>query len=157
MFYIQIRVVYNKSIIWWLRRQYGWILHSCAVFSLACGSWKYGRTLVQYPAILPSQPSNNIYISQCLSCILAEKFSKLSCNHGNYHLVIMHQLHNYVYFVMSCLLWSYWSRCTLLGKYRVVNLHISPNCRYIPSSISESHGSPKTNFTALKEEAPKNI
>ena len=38
------RVVYNKSIIWWLRRQYGWTLHSCAVFSLACGLWKYGRT-----------------------------------------------------------------------------------------------------------------
>ena len=59
-------------------------------------------------------------------CILAENFSKLSCNHGNYHLVIMHRLHNHVYFVMSCLLWSYWSKCTLLGKYRVVNLHISP-------------------------------
>ena len=92
-----------------------------------------------------------------LSCILAENFSKLSCNHGNYHLVIMHWLHNHVYFVMSCLLWSYWSKCTLLGKYRDVNLHISPNCHYIPSSISKSHGSPKINFTALKEEAPKNI
>jgi len=44
-----------------------------------------------------------------------------------------------------------------MGKYRVVNLYISPSCHYIPSSISKSHGSPKINFTALKEEAPKNI
>ena len=36
----KIRVIY--PIIWWLRRQYRWILHSCAVFSLSCGSWKYG-------------------------------------------------------------------------------------------------------------------
>ena len=42
-------------------------------------------------------------------------------------------------------------------KYSVDYLHISPNCQYIPSSISESHGSPKTNFTALKEKGPKNI
>ena len=45
----------------------------------------------------------------------------------------------------------------LSGKCRVDYLHISPNCHYILSSISESHGSPKTNFTALKEKAPKNI
>ena len=36
----KIWVIY--PIIWWLRRQYRWILHSCAVFSLSCGSWKYG-------------------------------------------------------------------------------------------------------------------
>ena len=42
-------------------------------------------------------------------------------------------------------------------KYRVDHLYISPNCHYILSSISESHGSPKTNFTALKEKVPKNI
>ena len=36
------KVVYNKSIIWWLRRQYGWILHECAaIFSRAAGEWKY--------------------------------------------------------------------------------------------------------------------
>ena len=29
--------------------------------------------------------------------------------------------------------------------------------KYILSSISESHGSPKTNLTTLKEKAPKNI
>ena len=45
----------------------------------------------------------------------------------------------------------------LSGKYTVDYLHISPNCQYILSSISESHGSPKTNFTALKEKVPKNI
>ena len=45
----------------------------------------------------------------------------------------------------------------LLGKYRVDYLLISPNCHYILSSISESHGSPKTNFNALKEKALKNI
>ena len=45
----------------------------------------------------------------------------------------------------------------LSGKYTVDYLHISPNCQYILSSISESHGSPKANFTALKEKAPKNI
>ena len=39
----KVRVVYNKSIIWCLRRQYGWILYSCAAFSLACGSWKYSQ------------------------------------------------------------------------------------------------------------------
>ena len=44
-----------------------------------------------------------------------------------------------------------------MGKYRVVNLHISPTYHYILSSISNSHGSPKIKFTALKEEAPKNI
>ena len=41
-----------------MTRQYGWILHFCAVFSLACGSRKYGRTPVQYPAILPSITRN---------------------------------------------------------------------------------------------------
>ena len=45
----------------------------------------------------------------------------------------------------------------LSGKYTVDYFHISPNCQYILSSISEFHGSPKTNFTALKEKAPKNI
>ena len=43
------------------------------------------------------------------------------------------------------------------GKYRVDYLLISPNCHYILLSISESHGSHKTNFTTLKEKAPKNI
>ena len=38
----------------------------------------------------------------------------------------------------------------LAGRYRVVYLHISPNCHHILSSISKSHGSPKTNFTTLK-------
>ena len=29
-------------IVWWLRRQYGWILHKCAaVFSQPAGEWKY--------------------------------------------------------------------------------------------------------------------
>ena len=41
-------------------------MHSCAVFSLACDLWKYGHTLVQYPAILPSQPSNNIIYILCI-------------------------------------------------------------------------------------------
>ena len=35
--------------------------HPCTVFSLACCSQKYSRTLVQYPAILPSHSSNLIY------------------------------------------------------------------------------------------------
>ena len=35
----------------------------------------------------------------------------------------------------------------LLGKYTVDYLHISPNCNYILSSISKSHGSPQHNFT----------
>ena len=38
----------------------------------------------------------------------------------------------------------------LSDKYTVDYLHISPNCHYILSSISESHVSPKTTFTALK-------
>jgi len=41
---------------------YGWVLHECvAVFSRATGEWQYS-TRVQYPAILPSQPSNNRFI-----------------------------------------------------------------------------------------------
>ena len=43
------------------------------------------------------------------------------------------------------------------GKYMVDYLHISPNCHCILSSITESHGSPKTYFIALKEKAPKSI
>ena len=37
----------------------------------------------------------------------------------------------------------------LLGKYRVDYLHIFPTCCYVLSSISKSHGSPKTNFCTL--------
>ena len=75
-------------------------------------------------------------------------YSDCSCfykYYNKYSLVIMHQLHNHV---MLCL---WWSKCTLLGKYGVDYLHVSPNCHYILSSISKSHGSPKTNFTALKK------
>ena len=56
------------SIIWWVRRWCGWILHECVtVFSRATGEWKYS-TLVQYPAILPSHPSNNMgYGTLCIS------------------------------------------------------------------------------------------
>ena len=39
----------------------------------------------------------------------------------------------------------------LSDKYTVDYLHISSNCHYILSSISESHGSPKNNFTPLIE------
>ena len=46
---------------------------------------------------------------------------------------------------------------SLLAKYRVDYLHVSPNCYHILSSISKSRGSPKTNFTALKEKVPKDI
>jgi len=42
-------------------------------------------------------------------------------------------------------------------KFRVDNLHISPNHYHILSSMSISHGSPKTNFIALKEKTLKNI
>ena len=44
-----------------------------------------------------------------------------------------------------------------MDKCRVNYLLISPNCRYILLTISKSQGSPKTNFTALKEKALKNI
>ena len=34
--------IWYKYIIWWVRRQYGWILHECAaVFLRAAGEWKY--------------------------------------------------------------------------------------------------------------------
>ena len=80
--------------------------------------------------------------------------NKLPCNHGNYHLVIIHWPHNYAY--LSCHVYEDHTdqNAPLSGKYTVDYLHISPNCHYILPSISESHGSPKTNFTALKE---KNI
>ena len=32
-----------------INQQYGWILHSCAVFSLASGSWKYCEIWIQAP------------------------------------------------------------------------------------------------------------
>ena len=53
--------VYNKSLIDWVSGQYGETLHSCAVFSLAFGSGKYFCTLVQYLAILTTNPVNKIY------------------------------------------------------------------------------------------------
>ena len=62
--------------------------------------------------------------------------------------------HVHVYFVMSCLQRSYWSKYTLLGKYRANYSHIS--CiLYILSSISEFHGIPQSNFNRLKEKSPK--
>ena len=45
--------------------------------------------------------------------------------------------------------YSYWSKFTLLGKYRVAYLHISPNCHYVLSSISKSHGRPQRTFTEI--------
>ena len=53
---------------------------------------------------------------------------------------------NYVYFIMSCLLWSYWSRCTLMGKYirlltctspltAITFYQVSPNPMAIPKPI----------------------
>ena len=54
--------VYNKSLIDWVSGQYGETLHSCAVFSLAFGSGKYFCTLVQYLAILTTNPVNKIYL-----------------------------------------------------------------------------------------------
>ena len=50
--------VYNKSLIDWVSGQYG---ETCAVFSLAFGSGKYFCTLVQYLAILTTNPVNKIY------------------------------------------------------------------------------------------------
>ena len=35
----------------------------------------------------------------------------------------------------------------------LITCNISPNCSYILSIISEPHGSPKTNLTALKEKS----
>ena len=52
--------VYNKSLIDWVSGQYGETLHSCTVFSLAFGSGKYFCTLVQYLAILTTNPVNKI-------------------------------------------------------------------------------------------------
>ena len=54
--------VYNKSLIDWVSGQYGETLHSCAVYSLAFSSGKYFCTLVQYLAILTTNPVNKIYI-----------------------------------------------------------------------------------------------
>ena len=93
--------------------------------------WNLGGSNLQSP--LPpclAVVCKYVAVSIALSCILEENFSKSSCNHGNYHLVIMHRLHNHVCFVTSCLLWSCWSRCTLLSKYKVVNLHISPTITF---------------------------
>ena len=39
----------------------------------------------------------------------------------------------------------------------LITCNISPNCNYILSIISEPHGSPKTNLTALKEKSLENI
>ena len=83
--------------------------------------------------------------------------NELPCNHGNYHLVNIHWPHNHVYFARHIYEGHTDQNAPLSGKYTVDYLHISHNCQYILSSISESHGSPKTNFTALKEKAPKNI
>ena len=60
--------VYNKSLIDWVSGQYGETLHSCAVFSLAFGSGKYFCTLVQYLAILTTNPVNKIYIFRIDYC-----------------------------------------------------------------------------------------
>ena len=67
--------VYNKSLIDWVSGQYGETLHSCAVFSLAFGSGKYFCTLVQYLAILTTNPVNKIYIlrSSCRVSWVATK------------------------------------------------------------------------------------
>ena len=81
---------------------------------------------------------------------------QLPCNHGSYHLVITHWPH------ISCLLCHVIFTKVILIKMHprywvsigLSYLHISLNCYYIMSSISESHGNPKT---ALKEKAPNKI
>ena len=41
--------------------------------------WKYSHTLMQYPAILPSQPSNNMYIYIC-ECVCIIKGNIFMCH-----------------------------------------------------------------------------
>ena len=53
--------VYNKSLIAWVSGQYGETLHSCAVFSLAFGSGKYFCILMQYLAIVTTNPCSKVY------------------------------------------------------------------------------------------------
>ena len=71
----------------------------------------------------------------------------------NYNLVILLWPHNHVYFVMSCS--GRYIVLITMHPYQVSigYLHISPHCRHLLPSISESHGSPKTNFT--EREDPK--
>ena len=64
-------VVLNKHLITWFSGQYGETLHSCAAFSLAYGSGKYLYTLVQYLAIFPTKPGNEVFIMYCLLAMLA--------------------------------------------------------------------------------------
>ena len=70
---------------------------------------------------------------------------KLPSNHGNYHLV-MHWPH-IIMSTLSCHVYeghTDQNAAPLSGKYRLTTQHIPSNCNYIPSSISESYGSPKT-------------
>ena len=46
---------------------------------------------------------------------------------------------------------------TLSDKLLIDYLYISPNCHHILLSISKRYGSIKTNFTAMKENLPKEI
>ena len=62
----------------------------------------------------------------------------------------LHRLHNHVYFLMSCLLWSYWSKRTLLGKYRVVNLNISLTAITFHQVSPNSMAVPKPSLLHLK-------
>ena len=48
--------------IWWVRRQHGWILDGCAAIFYELQASEKCSTRVQYPAILPSQTSNNRFI-----------------------------------------------------------------------------------------------
>ena len=84
-----------------------------------------------------------------LSTALSLNYNKLYCNHSNYHLVIMH----WHIFMSTLSCHFYEGRMTKMHPYGVnINyLHVSPNSHYILLSISKSHGSPKTNFTALMQ------
>ena len=72
------------------------------------------------------------------SCLLDIDYNTLSCNHGNYHLVIMHRLHNHVYFYEG----HTDQNAPLLGKFRCTSpltaiafCQVSPNPMAVPKPI----------------------
>ena len=67
----------------------------------------------------------------------------------------MHWPYNHVYLSRHVHKGHTDQNAPLSGKYMVDYLHISPNCHYILSSISESHGSPKK--TILLEVPKKHL
>ena len=80
------------------------ILHECAVFSLACSSWKYGCILVQYPAILPSHPSNNRYTAPNTRGTIPHTYNEILEVHTKSHLYKFYTCRAELMFIVALLL-----------------------------------------------------